>query len=175
MENMENILGKAIGNSVGYFPTEVVNMLKRNDIPLSSSSLSNSQLIDLVIYGLQNSKSFRNEFDVFVKNNENVLLNDYLGIDSAWITGGAGIITGALGLIGGKQQQDAIRAQANAQAQTAQAQLQIAQINQQTKLAELEALKNQGVPAKSNTALYIGLGVGGVVILGLVVFLAVKK
>jgi len=62
----------------------------------------------------------------------------------------------------------------NAQA-LADKQIQIAQLNQQTELAKLEALKNQGVPTKSNTGLYIGLGVGGVVILGLVVFLAVKK
>jgi hypothetical protein len=40
--------------------------------------------------------------------------------------------------------------------------------------AKLQAQQGGGV-AKSNTGLYVGLGIGGAVILGLVVFLAVKK
>jgi hypothetical protein len=170
-----NKLSKIIGNSVVFNRNEVISMLNRNGVTIDAENYNSQQLIDAVISGLSNSQSFIVDFEKFVVNNENALLNDYLGIADSWITGGAGIITGALGLIGGKQQQDAIRAQANAQSQSAQAQLEIAKINQQTKLAELEALKNQGVPTKSNTGLYIGLGVGGAVILGLVVFLAVKK
>jgi hypothetical protein len=176
MENNLSVLAKAIGSSVGYYPAEVIKMLKRSGYTVTEKNSSSKDLIDLVLYALQNSITFRNEFDVFVKNNENVLLKDYLGIDSAWITGGAGVLTGVIGLIGGKQQQDAIKGQANSQAKLAEAQLQIAQLNQQTELAKLEALKQgAGTPTKSNTALYVGLGVGGVVILGLVVFLAVKK
>ena len=38
-----------------------------------------------------------------------------------------------------------------------------------------KAQQSAGSGAKSNTGLYVGLGVGGVVILGLIVYLAVKK
>ena len=170
-----NKLSKIIGNSVVFKRNEVVSLLNKNGVTIDAENYNSQQLIDAVISGLSTSQSFIVDFEKFVVNNENALLNDYLGIADSWVTGVGGIITGGLALIGGKQQQDAIRAQANSQAQSAQAQLEIAKINQQTKLAELEALKNQGVPTKSNTGLYIGLGVGGAVILGLVVFLAVKK
>jgi len=49
----------------------------------------------------------------------------------------------------------------------------IALLNQQT-----AGLQNQGgtkEPPKSNTALYIGLGVGGVVVLGVIIFAVTRK
>lgn len=177
MNDNASIIAKAIGSSVGYYPAEVITMLKRNGYSVTIKNSSSKDLIDLVIYALQNSKSFRDEFEIFVKNNQNALLNDYLGATAEYINMGVNLFGKGLDFFGGQKQADAIRAQANAQAQSAQAQLQIAQINQQTELAKLEALKGMGsgVPAKSNTGLYIGLGVGGAVILGLVVYLAVKK
>jgi hypothetical protein len=165
-----NKLSKIIGNSVVFNRNEVVSMLNRNGVTIDAEKYNSQQLIDAVITGLSDSKSFILDFEKFVLSN-----GEYANATGDWISAGTSVIGGALGFFGSQKQSDAIKAQANAQAQTAQAQLQIAQINQQTKLAELEALKNQGVSTKSNTGLYIGLGVGGVVILGLVVFLAVKK
>lgn len=80
------------------------------------------------------------------------------------------------GLIVNNQVKQNAKGEANNAQALADKQIQIAQLNQQTELAKLEALKQgAGTPTKSNTALYVGLGVGGVVILGLVVYLAVKK
>jgi hypothetical protein len=81
-----------------------------------------------------------------------------------------------IGAIANNQVKQNAKGEANNAQALADKQIQIAQLNQQTELAKLEALKQgAGTPTKSNTGLYIGLGVGGVVILGLVVFLAVKK
>ena len=165
-----NKLSKTIGNSVVFNRKEVASMLNKNGVTINAETFGSDKLIDAVILGLSSSPSFASDYEFFITKNK-----EYANATGDWISGGVSVISGTLGLIGGKQQQDAIKAQANAQAQSAQAQLEIAKINQQTKLAELEALKNQGLPTKSNTNLYIGLGVGGAVILGLVIYLAVKK
>jgi multidrug resistance efflux pump len=55
----------------------------------------------------------------------------------------------------------------------AEAQLKAQQIAYET--AKLQAQQGGAVGAKSNTGLYVGLGLGGAVILGLVVYFAVKK
>lgn len=169
-----NKLSKTIGNSVVFNRKEVASMLNKNGVTINAETFGSDKLIDAVIVGLSSSPSFASDYEFFITKNK-----EYANATGDWISGGVSVISGTLGLIGDKQQQDAIRAQANAQAnaqaQSAQAQLEIAKINQQTELAKLEALKNQGLPTKSNTNLYIGLGVGGAVILGLVVYLAVKK
>lgn len=164
----DNELSKIIGNAVVFNPKTIATMLNKNGVTINAESLNTNQLIDAVVSGLANSASFTSDFESFAN-------KEYANATGDWISGGVSVLTGGLGLIGGKQQQDAVRAQANAQAKSAQAQLEIAKINQQTELAKLEALKSGGTPTKSNTGLYIGLGVGGAVILGLVVYLAVKK
>jgi hypothetical protein len=163
-----NKLSKIIGNAVVFNPKTIATMLNKNGVTINAESLNTKELIDAVVAGLANSISFSSDFESFVN-------NEYANATGDWISGGVSVLTGALGLIAGKQQQDAIKAQANAQAKSAQAQLEIAKINQQTELAKLEALKQGGGSVKSNTGLYIGLGVGGVVILGLIVYLATKK
>jgi hypothetical protein len=165
-----NKLSKIIGNSVVFKRNEVVSLLNKNGVTIDAENYNSQQLIDAVISGLSTSQSFIVDFEKIILSN-----GEYANATGDWISAGTSIIGGTLGFFGSQKQSDAIKAQANAQAKTAQAQLQIAQINQQTKLAELEALKNQGVPTKSNTGLYVGLGLGGAVILGLVVYLAVKK
>lgn len=165
-----NKLSKTIGNSVVFNRKEVALLLNKNGVTIDAENYDSQQLIDAVISGLSTSQSFIVDFEKFILSN-----GEYLNAFGDYFSGGVDLIQSGLGLIQGKQQQDAIKAQANAQAKSAQAQLEIAKINQQTKLAELEALKNQGVPTKNNTGLYIGLGVGGAVVLGLVVYLAVKK
>lgn len=77
------------------------------------------------------------------------------------------------GLILSNQQKQIAKGEANTAKELADKQLQAQQIAYET--AKLQLQGQQGVGAKSNTGLYVGLGIGGAVILGLVVFLAVKK
>ena len=92
----------------------------------------------------------------------------------------SGLIGSGVGAIGNyfssQNVRDATRAEANANLQSSQNALEIAKINQQTALAQLQSAQGSGnAPGKSNTALYIGLGVGGVLVLGLVIFVATRN
>jgi regulator of protease activity HflC (stomatin/prohibitin superfamily) len=79
------------------------------------------------------------------------------------------------GLILSNQQKQLAKGQANDAKAIADAQIKAQELAYQTAQLQLQAQQGAGSGAKSNTGLYIGLGVGGAVILGLVVFLAVKK
>jgi hypothetical protein len=82
---------------------------------------------------------------------------------------------GAGAILSNQQKQDA-KGQANNAQALADKQLQAQQLAYDTAQLQLQAQQAGATSGGSNnTALYIGLGVGGVVILGLVVFLAVKK
>jgi hypothetical protein len=92
-------------------------------------------------------------------------------------SGGSQAIAGLLGLGGGlvmsNQQKQNAKKQSNDAKAIAEAQLKAQQIAYET--AKLQAQQGGAVGAKSNTGLYVGLGLGGAVILGLVVYFAVKK
>lgn len=76
---------------------------------------------------------------------------------------------------GSNQAKQDLKAQANIVAQQGLNQLQVAQ--EGTKQAELalEAAKLQSTGAGGNTALYVGLGVVGVVVLGVVIYAVTRK
>jgi hypothetical protein len=177
MEDKLNVISKAIGNSVVFLRPEVVSMLNENKITENAEKMDSEQLINSVIVGIKGSEKFRNEYDVLISSNQDFLVDSYLGISGeTWLTSGTSLLGGALTFFGTQKTSDAIKAQSNAQASISQSQLEIAKINQQTELAKLEALKQGGgLPQKSNTGLYVGLGLGGLLILGLVVYVAVKK
>jgi hypothetical protein len=93
-------------------------------------------------------------------------------------SGGSQAIAGLIGLGGGlvmsNQEKQRAKKQGNDAKAVAEAQLKAQQIAYET--AKLQAQQSGGSGgAKSNTGLYVGLGIGGAVILGLVVYLAVKK
>lgn len=79
------------------------------------------------------------------------------------------------GLIVNNQVKQDAKAEANNAQALADKQLQAQQLALQTAQLQLQAQQGGGGTTKDNTALYVGLGVGGVVILGLVVYLVVKK
>jgi hypothetical protein len=78
------------------------------------------------------------------------------------------------GLIANNQVKQQAKGQAKEANDLAEKQYQIALANQRT--AELQS-KGGGTAEKpkSNTALYIGLGVGGVVLIGVVIFAVTRK
>jgi hypothetical protein len=92
-----------------------------------------------------------------------------------------GIGTGILGTagtyFGSVEQRKAAQAQAEALRQQGLTQLEIARVQQQTKLAELEALKSGAgaTTGAGSKTLYIALGVGAVVVLGVVIFAVTRK
>lgn len=79
------------------------------------------------------------------------------------------------GLIVNNQVKQKAKGEANNAQALADKQLQAQQLALQTAQLQLQAQQGGGGSTKDNTALYVGLGVGGVLILGLVVYLAVKK
>jgi hypothetical protein len=173
MEVNLELLSKVIGNSVVFNSDKVSEMLNSNGVTVDAETYNTEQLIDAVVNGLSSSPAFAEMYLLTFFNSD----LDFKNATSDYIQGGTALLGGIIGVFSSKNERDAAKAQANAQAQLANSQLEIARINQQTELAKLEGLKSVApvTPAKSNTNLYIGLGIGGVVILGLVVFLAVKK
>jgi hypothetical protein len=99
--------------------------------------------------------------------------SDYIGI-------GTTLLNSTISIWGTSKSTDAAKAESAAQAKKAEIDLQIAQTNSQTEKDKLIferdklALMLNQPASKSNLPLYIGLGIGGVVILGLVVFLIVR-
>ena len=79
------------------------------------------------------------------------------------------------GLVASNQQKKLAEQQARTQKALAEAQIKSQELAYQTAQLQLQAQQAGVGGAKSNTNLYVGLGIGGVVILGLVVYLAVKK
>ena len=94
-------------------------------------------------------------------------------------TGGQNAISSLLGLgtglIVANQQKQLSQGQSNDAKAIAEAQIKAQELAYQTAQLQLQSQQGGVSTGGSNTALYIGLGVGGVVILGLVVFLAVRK
>ena len=76
------------------------------------------------------------------------------------------------GLIGSKQEKDRLNQQSDIVAKNVEGQLAIEQ--ERTKQAQLMA-NSQKAGASGNTALYVGLGVGAVVIFGVVIFAVTRN
>jgi len=102
--------------------------------------------------------------------------NMYNNAVGDWTGLGGSILTGAGNFFSSQEERKASQAQADALINKAQTDLEIAKINQQTKLAELEALKSGGSKNTSgNKTLYIVGGISAVVILGVVIFAVTRK
>ena len=79
------------------------------------------------------------------------------------------------GMIMNNQAVKNAQGQANATQEQQRRDLEIAKQNEKNILLMQQAGKAPPEKEKSNTALYIGLGVGGVVILGVVIFAVTRK
>ena len=94
---------------------------------------------------------------------------------ASWSALGGNLITGGLNYFGKQKEADAIRAQADALRAKGASEVEVAKLMLEAKRLELEAVKLGGGAKSGSTALYIGLGVGAVVILGVVIFAVTRK
>jgi len=95
---------------------------------------------------------------------------------SEYLTGGIDVFGKVTGYFGSVEQRKAAQTQADALIAQGKSQVEVARIMQETKRMELEALKSGGgANTGGNKTLYIALGIGGVVILGLVIFAVTRK
>jgi hypothetical protein len=103
--------------------------------------------------------------------------NMYNNAVGDWTGLGGNLLSGLGNFYQSQENRKSAEAQAEALRLQGQTQLEIARVQQQTELAKLQALKSgtgAGTKAGSKT-LYIGLGVGAVVILGVVIFAVTRK
>jgi hypothetical protein len=183
-----------IGSIVGEFPIEVSRLLRKNSI-VNSQYVPNSinQLVENTFFGLENSDNFKSDFANLMiekgKSDSNLnktlfLNNDGLSTNPSgsntlgYVNAGVNLFSSAFSFFGKDKDIKSARETANAQIKSNELALEAKRLELQGKKLDADtalALAQKGGGEKSNTGLYIGLGVGGVVILGLVVFLAVKK
>jgi len=88
---------------------------------------------------------------------------------------GTSLFGGVTGFLNSKENRKAQEAQAQALIEQGLSQIEVAKIMQETERLKLEALKNSGTVNAGSKTLYIALGVGAVVILGVVIFAATRK
>jgi hypothetical protein len=88
----------------------------------------------------------------------------------------ADVIGGGLGYFGKQEERKSAEAQADALRSKGYSDVEVAKLMLEGKKLELQtALAGGGKSSGGNTMLYIGLGIGGVVILGLVIFAVTRK
>lgn len=91
-----------------------------------------------------------------------------------WGALAGGVLSTGGTIFGASKQAEIARKEAQASAQNNATALELAKINQQTELLKLQG--NQSPESgSSNTALYVTLGAGGVLILGLTIFMVTRK
>jgi len=96
---------------------------------------------------------------------------------ASWSALGGNLISGGLNYFGKQKESDAIRAQADALRAKGASEVEVAKLMLEAKRIELEQAKLGGgaKTGAGSSALYIGLGVGAVVILGVVIFAVTRK
>jgi hypothetical protein len=93
-----------------------------------------------------------------------------------WTSIGTTLFGGATSFLSSQEQRKASEAQADALKQKGYNDLEIAKLMLKGKELDLQtALASGGKKTTGNTTLYIALGVGGVLVLGLVIFAVTRK
>ena len=94
-----------------------------------------------------------------------------------WSGLGSSILTAGGGIYASEQQRKAAQAQADALIAQGASQVEVQRLILEGKRLDLEALKSGGAKGTQagNKTLYIALGIGGVVILGVVIFAVTRK
>lgn len=180
----EQKISTLVGGMVGLFPTEITDLLTKNGVVVDTINLNIDNLVTATFYALDKSVSFRKDFiDLYKKNEE--LINskiettgysnaegggfDYSGVASSLIGGIGGFFSSKNNLKSSQAQADAMLQSGQLSLEAQKLALEGKKIDSATALALAQA-KPQG-----NTTLYIALGVGGVLVLGLVIWAVTRK
>lgn len=177
---------KLISLVILNYPNQVIKMLNENAVVVDATNFTTKELSDATLSGLTTSKKFNNDFISFVKSLS--INNSYSNADAA-STGSSfganygGIISSGIGslttLFMSNTNTKNLQAQLDAQNNKNLTDLQLA--DKQIELAKIGLLASQnqlsGASAKKggNTTLYIALGIGGALILGLTIFLVTRN
>jgi hypothetical protein len=173
---------KLISLVILNYPKDIIKMLNEDGVVVDASNFTTKQLSDATLSGLTTSKKFNNDFVAFVKNLQ--LSSGYSNGDGdSFGANYGGIISSGLGSL-------TKFLTLNTETKNLQAQLDAQNKTNETALAlkdkeiELERLKlaggqqnvnNASAKASGNKTLYIALGIGGALILGLVIFAVTRK
>lgn len=180
----EQKIGTLVGGMVGLFPTEITELLTKNGVVVDTINLNIDNLVTATFYALDTSVSFRKDFINLYKNNEELINSkiettgysnvegggfDYSGVASSLIGGVGGFFTSKNNLKASQTQADAMLQSGQLSLEAQKLALEGKKIDAQTALA-LASAKPQG-----NTMLYVALGIGGVLVLGLVIWAVTRK
>jgi hypothetical protein len=174
IENNIATMSKLVGDAVAFFPEDIALLLNTNGVTIDAQNYNTDQLVGAVIDGLYSSESFKIAFFTFLAS-KNEFLNATGSNTSSYVDSGVRVFSVIAGGVSAKKDREALLQQSKIQAEASKDQVEIARINAQIEASKLDFLKNKPADGKSNTGLYIGLGVGGVLVLGLVVYFVVKK
>lgn len=182
----EQKIGTLVGGMVGLFPTEITELLTKNGVVVDTINLNIDNLVTATFYALDTSVSFRKDFINLYKNNEELINSkiettgysnaegegfkfDYSGVASSLIGGVGGFFSSKNNLKASQTQADAMLQSGQLSLEAQKLALEGKKIDAQTALA-LASAKPQG-----NTMLYVALGIGGVLVLGLVIWAVTRK
>lgn len=180
-----------VGAMVGLFPYEIQLLLTKNGIVVDSTNLSIDELVTATLSGLDKSVSFRKDFvDLYFSNesfiNSKIETEDYLNNDGVTTpktgssfdySGVASNLIGGLGnFFGSRNNLKSAQAQADAMVKSGELSLEAQRLALEGKKidAQTALALAQGKP-QNNKTLYIALGVGAVLVLGVVIFAVTRK
>jgi hypothetical protein len=97
------------------------------------------------------------------------------GSGFSWSTLGGNLLSGGLNFFSSQENRKGLQAQADALRAKGVSEVEVARLMLEAKKLELEQARLGGGAKTGSSALYIGLGVGAVVILGVVIFAVTRK
>jgi hypothetical protein len=183
-----------IGAMVGLFPFDIQDMLTKNGVVVDANSLNLDEIVSATISGLDKSVSFRKDFvNLYFANqeliNSKIETEDFSNMAGTTTTtqpktssgfdysGVASSLIGGLGNFFGTQNNlKSAQSQAKAMVKSGELSLEAQKLALEGKRidAQTALALAQGKP-QSNTILYVALGVGAVVVLGVVIFAVTRK
>jgi len=174
---MEEMI-KLISHIIVNHPTELKKMLNEDGVVVDATNFTTKELSDATIVGLTTSKKFNDDFVNFAKN-MNMSFSGMDGYSNAFGDWGGSAITGLTTLITKNTDSKNLTAQIDAQNRSNETALALK--DKDIELAKLTLSASQGGLANAsagkggNTTLYIALGIGGALVLGVVIFLVTRK